>query len=510
MRLRETRSICYSVAFIGLLLATRATAAESATRATATSGASDLVKHVPHFVWKTNDKGEKCILDGDSPVAVLYQGPGSVCFHDWRLVPNGPIFMKRGHISSGGISWRNTNRFKMTVDEIAVDDQDPQCLKLHFRMHDIGLKNQKDPEGANWQQAFEQEARVEVTYDPRRISYVFDFRLRLQIQPGREEAVAKHVHSLSQLEYFDVIPDLCHSRFPPHGNKRYKWFIYTGADGKLYKLPHTHTTGPEKRLPPLSKDAILAYGVESEYNPVVEMVGETGAKTFVNICFWAWDVHFSLRRDKDDKTYFSTDPKEVRYRVYSVPEAEIRRMLSEAAVSPLLQGPGARVPAYVLDGVNRFEPSEESLAPSDLWFWTRRTYGDPDCTWDWQNGYESKGCLAISRSSESGSSAWAFDALGHSYPPHPPLKGRYRIRAMVRMKDVTGYVRLRWIFSGGGKTNVEYSTKLFGANDWTEVVLETSAADSAVIAQLDLVQTGTGQSWFDDVTVESIPEGRKQ
>ena len=66
----------------------------------------DLKKHVPQFTWKTSD-GEKWIYDGDRPVGALYEGPYPSCLHDLRLVPGGPIYIKRGQFMSPfGIAWR--------------------------------------------------------------------------------------------------------------------------------------------------------------------------------------------------------------------------------------------------------------------------------------------------------------------------------------------------------------------------------------------------------------------
>jgi len=469
---------------------------------------SNLRQHVPKFAWKVRANGEKWIYDGKRPVGALYEGPYPVCLHDLRLVPGGPIYIKRGQFMSPfGVAWRMGGQFNMKIDKIDVDDKDPRHLKLHFNMHDMGLIDYRDPGFKTWQSAFTEDTWLDVTYDPDRGSYVFDVRSRLKIRRGREEDVAKRVR---EFEYQDLLPDECFDRFPPHGKKRFQWFVYTGRDGKLYKLPHTHHIGPDKHVRSFARDGILAFVVDRDYNPVVEMLGDTGPRTRGAICFWAWDFHFVLRRDRTDTAYVSSEPKEVRYRVYSEPQSVAERMLAEAEFAPILEDSRARCPVYVIGGMNRFEPSDEYRQPSDRWFWLN---SDGNCTWDWETGYKSTGCLAINRKAKTGRSDWCFNNLGRAYAPHPKLQGRYRVRAMARTKGVKGRVRLGWQFRVPVKglsgrydhRPYEYTkTELSGTNDWTELVLETSDTGPAIWAGVYLIQKGPEQSWFDDVKVEAI------
>ena len=462
---------------------------------------SNLKAHVPQFAWKTNAAGEKWIYDGDMQVGGLAESPYHSYLRDLRLVPGGqPVFKDTFYIT-----WPFGFYFKTKLDLIDVDDKNPQRLKLHSKSHDIGLRDYRHADAKTWESAFEQETWLELTYDPGRGSYVFDVRSRLQVRPGREQAMAKHYPNL--FEYQNLLPAGVFDRFPPNGKKRYQWCVYTGEDGKLYKRPHTHHAGPESSVPPFGKDGILAYVVERDCNPVMQMLGDTGVWSCGSLCQWSWDLHFYHRRgnpaEKAYKDYYAA-PKEVHYRVYSEPEAVAQQLLAKAELPPIYESPQVRVPAYVIDGMNNFEPSDEYRRPSDKWFWVC----DQGCTWDWTNGYKSAGSLAI-----TGQSEWRFEQLGASYPPQPKLEGRYRIRAMVRTEDVKGGIRLAWQFHVpvNGQDGVyddrpfEYSPlALSGTNDWTAVVLETTETGPAIYATLKLMQVGSGKSWFDDVKVESI------
>jgi len=468
----------------------------------------DLKSHVPAFTWRTQPDGERWIYDGEMPVGALYEGPYPICLHDLRLVPGGPIFIERGQFMSPfGIAWRMGGQLNMKIDEITADQKDPTRLKLYFKVHDEGLIDYRDPEHETWKSAIIEETWLELTYDRERGSYIFDVRSRLQVRPGREQAVAERFR---EFEYQDLLPGGCFDRFPPHGKKRFQWFVYTGPDGRLYKMPHTHHLGPAGSVRGFGEDGILAFVLDPVYNPVVRLRGDTGPRTRGSVCPWAWDFHFVLMDIQAGGKPLSAAPFEVRYQVYSVPESEAKRLLDGAEMAPAMSDPRVRCPAYVIGAPNRFEPSEEYCQPCDRWFWDA---SDGNCSWDWSDGYKSAGCLTIRRKSEGGRSQWVFNNLGHAYAPHPRLKGRYRVTAMVRTEGIRGRVRLGWQFRVPVKglsgrydfRAMEYSdADLSGTNDWTQMALETSETGPAIWAGVYLIQEGAGRSWFDDVEVKPL------
>ncbi len=468
----------------------------------------DLKKHVPRFTWRTNADGEKCIYDGDMLVARLFEGPHLTSFHDVKLVPGGPVFIKRDQRDcSIALAWRKTGFFNMKIDELTVNQDNPQRLKLYAKLHDIGVRDGRDPEFETWKSAFIEQTWIELTYDPDLGSYVFDVHSSLQLRPGREEAALKRDYKGWGFEYMDLLPDKCFDLFAPNGEKKFQWFVYTGGDGKLYKLPHTHHVGVDKLIESFGKDGILAFVVDSEYNPVVRFAGETALATHGGICAWAWDFHFRFRKEEQSKLFAAGRPLTVHYQVYSVPEKQASKMLAKAILAPILDDPIVHVPPYIPGAVNTFKESNDYRQPCDVWFWRKsETY----CIWDLENGYKSKGCISIDRQSPKGSSIWRV-TIGSPYPPQPKLKGRIRIKAMIRTKDVAGAVRLGWFFYRPAKganidgkydlSAIEYSKELTGTNDWTEVVLLTSETGGSVIGELLIEQKGAGKTWIDNVEI---------
>lgn len=471
------------------------------------ASAQQVGDHKPRFSWR-DIKGEKWIYDGDMPVGALYPGPYPLCFHDLRLVPRGPIFIARNQFMSPlGIAWRNGSVFTTAIDQITADDKDPAHLRLYFKMHDSGLYDFRDKDAKSWQSTFEQETWLDLTYDPKLTSYVFAIRSRLIVRNGRAAAFASKI---SKLEYQDLLPDKCFDRFPPTGHKKWRWFVYRGPDGQTYKLPHTHHSGADKVGYRFCEDAIVAFVSEPEYNPVVELLGRTGSQTEGAICFWAWDYHFLLVPEKPLTSLTPQTPLEVNYRVYSVPQSQADALLEQSKLSPVLELPSVKCPAYVIGAANTFDPSDEYRQPSDKWFWET---GDGNCFWDWNEGCKGLGSLAIKRNEAGGASSWRMNFLGAAYAPQPALCGRYRVHAMVKTEQVTGQVRLGWQFRDPVKglagvydfRPMEYSAAtLKGSNAWTDLTMETSDTGPAIWAGLYLIQEGSGQTWFDDIEITPI------
>jgi len=491
-------------------------------------------RYKPNFRWLEQENGEKCIYDGDMLVGRLNEGPYPICFHDLRFIPGGSVFIKRNETMSPlGIAWRNQGVFNMVIDEITADQNDPEQLKLYFKMHDTGLRDYRDPEYNSWQTSMQQETWLDLTYDGELSSYVFTIKSRLTLKEGRVNGLAMTGFP-NGLEYQDLLPENCFDRFRPHGNKKFQWFVYRDADGHLYKLPHTHHLGQDKTNIRFCEDGILTYVAEKEYNPVVELTGKTGQQTTGHICWWAWDFHFFLP-DVDIASLTPHTPVEVNYKLYSLPLKKAKKILDEALLSPVLNIPEVKSPVYVINGVNQFEPSDDYRKPCDRWFWQsidhisaqyhtekpqrghRRKYtlvqnhtDDSHCIWDFKEGYKTPGSLSIHRIEEKGKSFWVYNM---GYAPHPLVSSRYHVRAIVKTKDVQDKAYLGWRFveefpNMPGKWNIrkmQYSSKkLKGDNEWQELALETSDAGGAVIASIFLILEGKGECWFDEVQVVPI------
>jgi hypothetical protein len=74
---------------------------------------------------------------------------------------------------------------------------------------------------------------------------------------------------------------------------------------------------------------------------------------------------------------------------------------------------------------------------------------------------------------------------------------------MVRTRNVKQCVRLLWKGNDGQRGQ---SAPVSGTTGWLPVTLDVGPVARRVT--IELVQEGAGQSWFDDVVIESIPKNR--
>lgn len=304
---------------------------------------ADLPHHRPQFHWKTGPGEQKWLYDGEVPVAQFFSGYGGtvamkgigrpVSLHSLRLIPDGPLFIAKNE-SCGPLclSWRKHLIFYMKIDELTINEEDPEHFRLYVKTHDVGLR-QDQPDQASYQpKNVVEETWLEVTYDPTLPSYVFDVRTRMTVQPGREDAM--RARDLRGLEFADILPAECNV---PLARKRYHYYVYKGRDGVYYRLPHNKNKGPEKQGILYARGGTMAFLQEKQGNPVIELVGDTGENSFSEICHAMYDVHFKFSQTKQDELLASGKPLNVHFRFYSITEEAGRKMLDQSIWDPKLK-----------------------------------------------------------------------------------------------------------------------------------------------------------------------------
>ncbi|MCF7854918.1 MAG: hypothetical protein K9N51_08975 [Candidatus Pacebacteria bacterium] len=488
----------------------------------------DTRQRKTEFKWRKNAKGEHCIYDGAEPIAVFYGGTSElpenesaalrpISLHKLRLTPGGPVMIEEGEVCGPlCLSWRKHLMFNMEVDELTVDDADPERLTLFVRSKDTALRRDQDSSGYVPGGICE-ESWLEITYDAALQSYVYDLKTQVSIRPDSVEFVI--ARDLRGLEFGDLLPAGANDAFPPDGNKKYTHIVYRAADGKVYNRPQNKHLGPDKLDMFYAPDGFAAFVSEADGNPVVEFVDGTGARVRSEICWAMYDLHFKSRPEESRSALRAGKSLIFRYRLYSLPLRQAAALLGQSLPDPIIDHPVVRCPTFREDGVNDFAPSEDYRHPSDKWFWQCT---DPACYWDWDDGCETPGVLTIHREqSAQGPSfpdaAWldmydlVSDGSRCSQWLYPRLAGNrdYRVTAQVRTENVQGnvYLALQWRLPKGEAGQMSLcpvkSEALNGTNDWTEITLNAACpGDSAgKQAGLFLVLEGTGKCWFDDVSI---------
>lgn len=309
---------------------------------TATS-ATDLAQHEPRFLWKTGPDEQKWLYDGEMPVAQIFAGYGGsvamkgigrpVSLHSLRLIPGGPLFIAKNE-SCGPLclSWRKHLIFYMKIDELKINEEDPERFRLYVRTHDVGLREDQPDQASYQPNNVVEETWLEVTYDPTLPSYVFDVKTRMTVRAGREEAM--RARDLRGLEFADILPAECNV---PLARKRYHDYVYKGRDGVYYRLPHNKNKGPEKRGILYTRGGTMAFLLEKQGNPVIELVGDTGENSFTEICHAMYDVHFKFSQTKQNELLSSGKPLDVHFRFYSITEQAGQEMLDQSIWDPKLK-----------------------------------------------------------------------------------------------------------------------------------------------------------------------------
>lgn len=465
--------------------------------ANASERAIELKQHKPSFHWKTSSNGQQSIYDADMLVTDFYAGPTTmhgigrpISLHNLRLIPGGPPAIRKGEgCGPLCLSWRKHLIFYMKIDELRPNDSDPQRFKLYVRSHDVGLRSDQPNQGRYEPKNVVEESWLELTYDPALPSYVFDVKTRMTVQPGREQRMIDR--DFRGLEFGDILPAQCNV---PLERKQFHHYIYQGSGGAYYRLPHDKNRGPEKMNIRFSRGGTLAFLLESHHNPVVELVGDTGLNSFSEICHAMYDVHFKFAKETQLKLLAVGKPLEAHYRFYSISEAAGREMLDRATWDPKLCLPGAVRPPLAVDSVYRFEPTSDTgqrtgpFAPESP---------AAACDWDNTTGYRSPASLSIRGESPEDEAFWKAWLDPHHSEGLQAGK-QYRVTAMVKTDRLTGEACLIWQDRHGVRQS---SQPLSGTTPWTRVELKTDPVTGPVV--LKLMQSGAGQSWFDEVTVVS-------
>lgn len=314
--------------------------------ASATTGSAvDLHNHRPQFHWRVAPDGQKSLHDGDMPVAQFFAGYDDtaptkgiarpISLHGLRLIPGGPLFIAKDE-SCGPLclSWRKHLIFYMRIDELQVNDEDPVCFQLYVKSHDVGLRQDQPDQASYRPNSVVEESWLEVTYDPTLPSYVFDVKTRMTVQPGREKAM--RARDFRGLEFADILPAECNA---PLSRKHYHDYVYKGRDGTYYRLPHNKNKGPEKQGILYANGGTMAFLLEKQGNPVVELVGDTGLNSFSEICHAMYDVHFKFSQTKQNQLLKSGKPLNAHFRFYSITEQVGRKMLDQSIWDPKLKRP---------------------------------------------------------------------------------------------------------------------------------------------------------------------------
>ena len=248
----------------------------------------------------------------------------------------------------------------------------------------------------------------------------------------------------------------------------------------------------------------------------------TSHDMLASLC-WSWyDVHYLMHNAIP--ALGSCDNFEVSASwLFKPTSAEYNSEIIEEAVEPdWRNSPNYQLPRYSTDWNNRFDEQVGGTEWEEGMAWSRTDY---DAYWDKEVGYDDNYSVAFDRDENSKAASTWFNSCYFGFPGEfMKTRGKtFRVSAMVKTENLTGEAKLcvvngRGNFKIPGYSNGDpassqlqyvYAEALTGTNDWTPVSLEFTGIDGNAVFYLTYIQmiaTGEGKAWFDNVKIECISE----
>ena len=466
--------------------------------------------HQPCFTFRTHGgetAGGQWIYDHDEPIAMLEhrtidQPEQELRYFDGNPRPVNLRYLKlapgtRPLVAGVQMFWVFQHRVLATTElvDVAVEGHGSDRLRMAVVT--------RDPGGV----ATSRRA-MELTYDPARATYVYDFAAHLDIHsPELFDAHEKVAFEYCDPWYMDTPgPSVPFEGMWP---KRYTHLVAELADGTVWQMPLNHMVsagGVEGALPApaaMRPDGRFVAALDPGHNPAFQFVGETGPRTSIGVCHWGYDVHFVGHFTRDELW----SPVCPRFRILLCPDDEARGLLERATSLPRVTYNGfEELPMYERQTsfARGMHLSKPTPGDTDPWPWLPRGDGHR-----WERAFgRSDACSLAIRKDTPGASEWFMEREGRGMFT-PLWRSCHGLR-------VTGYMKTENVVGRGSSIALEWgrcnaperypyvsSARMVGTNDWTRVTVELrgpNPPDSNAI-YIILRQDGAGTTWFDDLEV---------
>ena len=321
------------------------------------------------------------------------------------------------------------------------------------------------------------------------------------------EATDYHIEDIS-------VTDILQSPNPEHP-ELYDWLLSSQSGAQWTLFPKIHIAFPTRpgSYPTINyaRDQSLDQGgyfgfIDLEEGGWMSRIIETPVPISYGLCWMFFDVHVLMRNAIPPR--YSQENLSLRYKLQFTPVEpdEVPGIMAKASEVKWRSLKEYQLP--VLSHTNQFD---RLISGKDSEFmWWASSY---DCYRDAETGKGDHYSVTINQT-ENKSAAWYTWCLGFPYEKEI-MSGKYRITADVKTDRCSGSVRLGvahtkhdyWLHSARNvPSDVEwvYSNELTGTVGWTQVSLTFTAYTDGRRNLIALEQTGSGQSWFDNVVIEKI------
>ncbi|MDO8542226.1 MAG: hypothetical protein Q7S40_17440 [Opitutaceae bacterium] len=251
----------------------------------------------------------------------------------------------------------------------------------------------------------------------------------------------------------------------------------------------------------------------------IQEFGRVSAPIKIEQCWLGVDVHYLMPTGvpgrKEDEDTFETG---YTFGFTPVTRQTAREILDRAASIDWRERPEYQLPVF-----SRYSTFEERLSRAGQFVWCASSY---QCALDDTLGADDRHSVRITHALPGEKSAWYAFTWGTHFDTPTPLKGRFRISAMVKTRDCAGNFKMavakfgdgdiflrqtgQWT-STGRRKDVEwfYSDQaITGTVEWTQlhvdVDIDLTREPPFTRHGVILEYAGAGSIWFDNVRIQQV------
>jgi hypothetical protein len=371
--------------------------------------------------------------------------------------------------------------------------------------------------GENATASIKSRYRVRLTYSVEHASYVFRIEASLSVPLGQRWQVTRNP-SHGEIEFCNLWP--AHTFVTEASAVKKYQACYVQRGEYVVAIPHHHLESADKNNIQLDRGDRFFWAL-ADANPVFELTSQE--RVSAGVCAYMWDAHFAYRATEPHQAELLVHGERefsAQFALYAISRAKAGALVERAEV--LLPTELANTPVY-LDGLNTFAQSLLDF-PNDytrLWPWSFACPGSLAAenvfALDRKLGCSDHCSLHIHGPSPD-QYRWLATSLGPAFggPPFPE-RAVYRLSGYVKTESVSGQSTLgiRLHRPGGGNLYdpQEYehyfsSQQLTGSCEWQKIELTTPVITPAPDRlHLLLQQEGQGDTWFDDIQLETVLDG---
>jgi len=312
---------------------------------------------------------------------------------------------------------------------------------------------------------------------------------------------------------------------------RYEWFLASDDGSEWEKFPKVHVPYPTRTgdyITIRERGSRLSAGTkfgftDKEHGGWMSTVNRTSVNGIAfELCWYFFDVHILMYNAVPPR--YSADRFTLDFSIDFDPlsKEEGNDLVAEATERNWRDYEEYALP--LLSKNNTFDTlitdiDSEHTCETHLW-WASSF----DCYRDDTVGYDDNYSATIKRdTADAQPLGWNTFGWGYPFEEQSIKMRKFRFSAMVKTENVTGLARLAFAVKKDGSdlwygTNThladgtprediiawQFSDGLTGTNDWTPISMEFTV--NGVINSLILEQSGSGQSWFDNVVIEDLGE----